>query len=84
MRPDSIGGYHGRTYRFYTGEVVYTFGGGLSYSEFKYHLIRAPRSISIPIEEGHIVKMQVRDHCAKTSSKCGFQYPSKGRECVEP
>ncbi|CAM6089051.1 unnamed protein product [Calypogeia fissa] len=34
MRPDPASGYPGRTYRFYTGETVYQFGHGLSYSTF--------------------------------------------------
>lgn len=38
MRPDPSTGYPGRSYRFYTGEVVYPFGWGLSYTTFKYSL----------------------------------------------
>ncbi|KAJ9671107.1 hypothetical protein PVL29_027208 [Vitis rotundifolia] len=53
MRPDPATGYPGRTYRFYTGETVYTFGDGLSYTQFNHHLVQAPKSVSIPIEEGH-------------------------------
>lgn len=34
MRPDPVSGYPGRTYRFYTGETIYKFGDGLSYSAF--------------------------------------------------
>lgn len=51
MKPNPASDYQGRTYWFYIGEVVYTFRDGLSYSKFKYHLIRAPRSIYIPTEE---------------------------------
>ncbi|KAF8404504.1 hypothetical protein HHK36_009389 [Tetracentron sinense] len=54
MRPDPSTGYPGRTYRFYTGETLYTFGDGLSYSQFNHHLVRAPKLVSIPLEEGHI------------------------------
>lgn len=34
MRPDPASGYPGRTYRFYTGETIYKFGDGFSYSTF--------------------------------------------------
>uniref|UniRef100_A0A5B7B2L2 Putative beta-xylosidase/alpha-L-arabinofuranosidase 2-like n=1 Tax=Davidia involucrata TaxID=16924 RepID=A0A5B7B2L2_DAVIN len=54
MRPDPSTGYPGRTYRFYTGETIYTFGDGLSYSQFKHHLAQAPKLVSIPLEEGHV------------------------------
>ncbi|KAJ9686929.1 hypothetical protein PVL29_015683 [Vitis rotundifolia] len=53
MRPDPASGYPGWTYRFYTGETIYTFGDGLSYTQFNHHLVQAPKSVSIPIEEGH-------------------------------
>ena len=35
MRPGRFG-YPGRTYRFYTGEPVYSFGEGMSYTTFSY------------------------------------------------
>ncbi|KAM1734840.1 hypothetical protein ACFX11_020260 [Malus domestica] len=54
MRPDASKGYPGRTYRFYTGETVYSFGDGLSYSTFNHKLVRAPKLVSIPLEEGHV------------------------------
>ncbi|KAD6795420.1 hypothetical protein E3N88_06316 [Mikania micrantha] len=53
MRPDPATGYPGRTYRFYKGDTVYTFGDGLSYSEFTHHLVKAPKLVSVPLEEGH-------------------------------
>ncbi|XP_010937054.1 beta-xylosidase/alpha-L-arabinofuranosidase 2 [Elaeis guineensis] len=53
MRPDPSTGYPGRTYRFYTGDVVYSFGDGLSYNDYAHHLVRAPKLVSIPLEEGH-------------------------------
>ncbi|GAB4838320.1 Endo-1,4-beta-xylanase 2 [Ancistrocladus abbreviatus] len=53
MRPDPSTGYPGRTYRFYTGETVYSFGDGLSYSETNHHLVQAPNQVSIPLGEGH-------------------------------
>jgi beta-glucosidase-like glycosyl hydrolase len=36
MRPNSTTGNPGRTYRFYTGEAVYPFGTGLSYTSFTF------------------------------------------------
>lgn len=47
LRPNSSRGYPGRTYRFYTGETVYSFGDGLSYSNITYELIQAPESVSV-------------------------------------
>ncbi|XP_023553984.1 beta-xylosidase/alpha-L-arabinofuranosidase 1-like [Cucurbita pepo subsp. pepo] len=70
MRPDPTNGYPGRTYRFYTGETVYSFGDGLSYSDYKHHLVKAPKLVSIPLEEGHICRSSncqsldvVQEHC---------------------
>jgi len=37
----------GRTYRFYTGKPVVEFGHGLSYTSFKYTLVRAPSFLSL-------------------------------------
>ncbi|XP_023911286.2 beta-xylosidase/alpha-L-arabinofuranosidase 2 isoform X1 [Quercus suber] len=56
MRPDPATGYPGRTYRFYTGETVYSFGDGLSYSNIKHHLAQAPKLVSVPLEEGHVCR----------------------------
>lgn len=47
MRADPSRGYPGRTYRFYTGKVVYPFGYGLSYSKYSYKIKSAPRRISL-------------------------------------
>lgn len=55
MRPDPATGYPGRSYRFYTGETIFDFGHGLSYSTFKHSLVRAPpESVSLSLEEGHV------------------------------
>ncbi|GMY39132.1 beta-xylosidase/alpha-L-arabinofuranosidase 2-like [Fagus crenata] len=70
MRPDPSNGYPGRTYRFYTGETVYSFGDGLSYSSFNHHLAQAPKLVLFPLEEGHICRSSrcksldvVEQHC---------------------
>ncbi|XP_022977987.1 probable beta-D-xylosidase 6 isoform X1 [Cucurbita maxima] len=47
MRADPSRGYPGRTYRFYTGDSVYGFGQGLSYTSFKYKLLSAPKKLSL-------------------------------------
>jgi xylan 1,4-beta-xylosidase len=53
MRPDNSSGYPGRTYRFYTGETVYAFGDGLSYTSFAHDLVSAPKQVALPLAEGH-------------------------------
>ncbi|KAG7966629.1 hypothetical protein I3843_08G058400 [Carya illinoinensis] len=45
LRPDRSRGYPGRTYRFYTGEVVYEFGYGLSYSNYSYKFMLVPDKV---------------------------------------
>lgn len=47
MRPDPSRGYPGRTHRFYTGEVVYEYGYGLSYSTYAYKFLSAPSIIRL-------------------------------------
>ncbi|XP_013612430.1 PREDICTED: probable beta-D-xylosidase 6 [Brassica oleracea var. oleracea] len=47
MRADSSRGYPGRTYRFYTGDQVYKFGTGLSYTEFDYEILSAPTRLGL-------------------------------------
>lgn len=56
MRPDPATGYPGRTYRFYKGETVYTFGDGLSYTQFNHQILQAPKLVAMALEEGHICK----------------------------
>ncbi|XP_020573450.1 probable beta-D-xylosidase 2 [Phalaenopsis equestris] len=50
MRPDPARGYPGRSYRFYTGPVVYPFGHGLSYSKFAYAIAHAPAEFAVRID----------------------------------
>lgn len=49
MRADPSRGYPGRTYRFYTGDRVFGFGFGLSYTSFAYKLTSAPSKLSLPV-----------------------------------
>ncbi|XP_039774199.1 beta-D-xylosidase 4-like isoform X3 [Panicum virgatum] len=53
MRPDPSTGYPGRTYRFYTGDTVYAFGDGLSYTSFAHRLVSAPAQVAVQLLEGH-------------------------------
>lgn len=48
MRPNSSTGYPGRTYRFYTGETVFKFGEGLSYSNYSYKFVSKDGHIILP------------------------------------
>lgn len=47
MRADSAHDYPGRTYRFYTGNIVYGFGQGLSYTNYTYKILSAPNKLSL-------------------------------------
>ncbi|KAL0701058.1 hypothetical protein Bca4012_057180 [Brassica carinata] len=73
MRPNNSTGYPGRTYRFYTGETVYAFGDGISYTQFNHRHIKAPRLVSLGLDASHpcrSLKCQSVDaigpHCVKT------------------
>ncbi|EFJ18924.1 hypothetical protein SELMODRAFT_419541 [Selaginella moellendorffii] len=48
MRPDASRGYPGRTYRFYTGQSVYNFGYGKTYSKLSHKFKEAPLSLGFP------------------------------------
>lgn len=56
MRADPTTGYPGRTYRFYSGPTVYSFGDGLSYSSFSHSLVKAPNFVSLPLADGHVCR----------------------------
>ncbi|KAK6135374.1 hypothetical protein DH2020_030885 [Rehmannia glutinosa] len=56
MRPDPARGYPGRTYRFYKGPTVFSFGDGISYSTFKHQLVKAPMHVSVPLEDEHVCR----------------------------
>lgn len=49
MEMRAAGGYPGRTYRFYKGPVVFPFGAGMSYTNFKQSLAHAPTTLSVPL-----------------------------------
>lgn len=53
MRADPATGYPGRTYRFYKGETVFSFGDGISYSTFEHTLVKAPQLVSLSLAEDH-------------------------------
>ena len=70
----------GRTYRYFTGEALYPFGHGLSYTEFEYSNLEVPSSINInqPIPVSvkitnlgqmagdEVVQLYIRDEKAST------------------
>ena len=47
MRANTSTNFPGRTYRFYTGKTVYSFGHGLSYSAFSNFVVSAPITVVI-------------------------------------
>lgn len=56
MRPNPTTGFPGRTYRFYKGPTVFSFGDGLSYTAFNHKLVTVPKLVSVPLEEGHVCR----------------------------
>ncbi|TVU16304.1 hypothetical protein EJB05_39861 [Eragrostis curvula] len=67
MRPDNSTGYPGRTYRFYTGETVYAFGDGLSYTSFAHELASAPpKQVAVPLAQGHAC---LAEECASVEAE---------------
>lgn len=63
MRADPTRDYPGRTYRFYTGNRIYGFGHGLSYSAFSYKFLSAPSKIGLSgsFKEGSIKGMILKN-----------------------
>ncbi|ANM70278.1 beta-D-xylosidase 4 [Arabidopsis thaliana] len=81
MRPDKASGYPGRTYRFYTGETVYAFGDGLSYTKFSHTLVKAPSLVSLGLEENHVCRSSecqsldaIGPHCENAVSGGGSAF----------
>ncbi|XP_059298660.1 probable beta-D-xylosidase 5 [Lycium ferocissimum] len=54
MRANSSRNFPGRTYRFYNGKPIYTFGHGLSYSTFSSFIISAPSTIVIKPKKRYV------------------------------
>lgn len=86
MRPDPATGYPGRTYRFYTGPTIYNFGDGLSYSEFNHHLVKVPKLVAIPLEEGHVCRSSrcnsidaVEESCKKVAFDVHLSVKNAGK-----
>ncbi|KAH0875236.1 hypothetical protein HID58_072598 [Brassica napus] len=71
MRPDNSAGYPGRSYRFYTGETVYSFGDGISYTQFHHRLIRAPGFVSLRLDASHPCRSSKCLSVDATGTYCG-------------
>lgn len=71
MRPDRSRGYPGRTHRFYTGESVYEFGHGLSYTRYQYKLLSSPERINLQVKgviSSKITPYETQDHISMSNS----------------
>jgi len=73
MRSSRSKGYPGRTYRFYSGPVVYPFGYGLYYTHFVHTLASAPKVVSIPVDgHRHHNSSNIANKAIKvTHARCG-------------
>ncbi|KAL3635304.1 NAD(P)H-dependent D-xylose reductase (XR) [Castilleja foliolosa] len=77
MRPNPATGYPGRTYRFYKGPTVFSFGDGLSYTKFHHRLVRAPTFVSMPLEEDHVCRSSACKSIDVVKQSCkglGFEF----------
>ncbi len=63
----------GRTYRYFKGEVLYTFGFGLSYSTFEYSGLAAERT-----PEGAKVRATVKNASARDGDEVVQLYVAGG------
>lgn len=86
MRPNPATGYPGRSYRFYKGETVFSFGDGISYSTFEHSLIKAPQLVSIPLAEDHECRSLqcksldvVGEHCQNLAFDIHLKIKNKGK-----
>ncbi|KAL5713634.1 xylan 1,4-beta-xylosidase [Ranunculus cassubicifolius] len=50
MRKNTTTKFPGRTYRFYTGDKIYQFGHGLSYTTFSKLIKSSPGTITVPLK----------------------------------
>jgi len=65
MRPNATTGCPGRGYRFFTGEVVFQFGHGLSYTSFTYEVVgRRAAALSKKRLDDEIEKSRFKAHTA--------------------
>ncbi|KAM0948412.1 putative xylan 1,4-beta-xylosidase [Dioscorea sansibarensis] len=71
LRPNKEFGYPGRTYRFYDGPVVYPFGHGLSYTQYKYTVLKSKlNSINVGLDKHHKCKDLTLKSDAIVTSEC--------------
>ena len=71
MRPNASTNNTGRTYRFYTGEPVYSFGEGMSYTTFSYTAKTAKASVEA---------VSVQQMCDKANLQKGFSVTDDDQE----
>merc|ERR1712072_600226 len=75
----------GRTYRFYTGKSVIPFGFGMSYTSFKYAMVKQPSTVSLDAlvnlisqtnAAGHrfVRSQHVQDTSQETNWEASVQY----------
>ncbi|KAK7319397.1 hypothetical protein RJT34_04118 [Clitoria ternatea] len=86
MRPNPATGYPGRTYRFYKGETVFSFGDGISYSSIVHELVKAPQMVSVPLAEDHVCRSSecksldaAGKHCQNLALDIQLSIKNKGK-----
>ncbi|XP_059293437.1 probable beta-D-xylosidase 6 isoform X1 [Lycium ferocissimum] len=77
MRADPANGYPGRTHRFYTGELLYGFGHGLSYTSFASQLLSAPKRLSLSLAKSN----RKRSILAQEHSSLGYIHVDEVPSC---
>lgn len=80
MRPDESRGYPGRTYRFYTGDVIYNFGHGMSYTRFSLSLDTggAPSVVRVAATRGQSWCSQMHAGNNNTDIEIGVSVKNEG------